>query len=152
MKKLRVLMFAGLVGFYTWALTQTRLGAASDPKPLSFHNCSVVNKTVNLTRLFGVSKFYKCDEGTVEIAGRSEMTIENGYVYSTELGEPDELSPPRLAQPVDYSDKEWCPRPTPSDPERKVLCGNKPRKCWDGKDSTWDPEWQGYSCNTPDHK
>jgi len=115
----------------------------------TFHNCTADGGSGNSPHLFDVSEIYKCDEGRIEIAGRRTMAIEYGYVYTQELGRPDMYSPPRLATEDDYKSYKWCPGKPPVD---KVMCGDKPVKCWDGKMATWDPKWQGYSCATPDHK
>lgn len=116
----------------------------------SFHHCSVVGGSWNYPHLFDVSKIYKCDEGIIEVAGQSTAAIEKGWVYEQEMGEP--VGEPHLATRDDFENRKWCPHPTPGDPNRKIRCGDKPGKCWDGKLGTWDPDWQGYSCVTPDNK
>ncbi len=117
----------------------------------TYHHCSYIGGKGNDPHLFDTSDIYKCDEGSVEISGTRDETIENGYVYTTELGNPDGFEEPHRVTPSDLSDNKWCHAPGPSDPNRMVRCGNKPITCWDGKRATWDPEWQGYSCVTPDH-
>lgn len=116
----------------------------------TFHNCTASGGSGNSPHLFDVSEIYSCDEGEVEIAGRTTATIEYGYVYETELGRP--FGEPHIATSDDYQNSKWCATPTPWDPKQKERCGDRPGKCWDGKMATWDPAWQGYSCVTPDHK
>jgi len=116
----------------------------------TFHHCTVIGGAGNSPHLFDVSEIYKCDEGTVEIAGRRTMTIEYGYVFTQELGKPS--GEPYPATAADYKDYKWCPTPKPWDENQKEMCGDKPGICFDHKPGTWDPEWQGYSCATPDHK
>lgn len=119
----------------------------------TFHHCTwfPFAGAGNSPHLYDTSKVYKCDEGTVEISGQWNETIEHGYVYTTDLGEPGRFGPHKVSE-SDYEWAEWCPAPTESDPSRKVRCGSKAGKCFDGKPATWDAAWQGYSCATPDHK
>lgn len=146
------LVFIAITAVALVTFTQCQPGVVSEPKVSTFHNCALVGGSGNSPHLFDVSKIYKCDEGHVEIAGRSTMIIEHGYVYEEELGEPSGFSQPHIATASDYRDYKWCPKPSPSDPNQKEMCGDKPTTCWDGKPGTWDPNWQGYSCVTPDHK
>ncbi len=149
MKSRMMLAFASVVVLLAvFARSQTK----SAPTVTTFHNCSWVGESGNSPHLFDMSKIYKCDEGTVEIAGRIRKVIENGYLYETEMGEPSESNPPRRATPSDYREYKWCSSPGPTDPNQKEMCGDTPRRCWDGKMATWDANWQGYSCATPDHK
>jgi hypothetical protein len=143
------LLFGSLIAVFL-ATTARHPGAVPTTTTV-FHNCSMVGESSNTPHLFDISKIYKCDEGAVEIAGRREMTIENGYVYETEMGEPNSMVLPHLAIRADYRDYKWCSKPGPTDPNQKVMCGDKPTTCYDGKLATWNPDWQGYSCVTPDH-
>ena len=118
---------------------------------VTFHNCHMEGGSGNHPHLFDTSEIYQCDEGKVEIAGRRTMAIEYGYVYEQELGRPS-CERPHVAAEYDYESYEWCPNPTQWDPHEKRMCGDKPGKCFDGKPATWDPDWRGYSCVTPDHK
>lgn len=124
------------------------LGADSTDK--HFHHCAFVSGSGNIPHLFDMSETYLCDEGTVEIAGQTRQTIEYGYVYSTEMGRPGRQEP-HVATDYDYKSNKWCPAPTPHDSNQKERCGDIPTTCWDGKPGTWDSNWQGYSCVTPDH-
>ncbi len=112
---------------------------------LQFHNCSRVTETGNFPHLFDMSEIYKCDEGSVTISGKLTKTIENGYVYDKELGRP--LQPYPVTK-SDYLYYKWCPTNLHN---VKIMCGDKPITCWDGKTATWDKNWQGYSCVTQDH-
>lgn len=116
-----------------------------------FHHCTVIGGSGNSPHLFDVSEVYSCDEGNVEIAGQYTQTIEHGYVYSAEMGRPSREST-HLATADDYKYYKWCPTPAPWDNNQKKRCGDKPSMCWDGKVGTWDENWQGYSCVTPDHQ
>lgn len=115
-----------------------------------FHGCKWIGGTGNEPHLFDISEIYSCDEGKIEIAGKMQETIEYGYVFSSQLGKPTGV--PHPATDYDYRSEKWCPTPTPQDPNQKERCGDKPVICWDKKIATWDPDWQGYSCATPDHK
>lgn len=117
---------------------------------LAFHNCSSIGSSGNAPHLFDVSEVYRCDEGDVEIVGHREMAIENGYVFTQELGRP--TGEPYRATAMDYQRYKWCDDPKPWDLNQKKMCGDVPNKCYDGKMGAWDPNWQGYSCVRPDHK
>jgi hypothetical protein len=116
----------------------------------TFHHCTLVGSSGNSPHLFDVSEIYRCDEGAVEITGQWKETIEYGYVFTTELGRPSRIGPHR-ASAFDYESNKWCPTPKPWDSGQKERCGDKPITCWDKKPATWDPNWQGFSCATPDH-
>lgn len=116
----------------------------------TFHNCKWVGGAGNSPHLFDVSEIYQCDEGKVEINGRHTMTIEYGYVFEEDFGKPA-CAQPRRAEPVDDRDYKWCATPKPWDSNQKEMCGDKPVTCFDGKPATWDPDWQGFSCMTPEH-
>lgn len=124
--------------------------AAVEDSTKSYHHCSEVGGTGNSPHLFDTSEIYKCDEGKIEIMGRREMVIERGYVYQTEMGKP--IGEPHRASDADFTNYKWCADPGPADRNQQRMCGDKPTTCYDGKPSTWDPEWQGHSCVTPDHK
>lgn len=116
-----------------------------------FHHCRLIKSIGNWPHLFDESKIYRCDEGDVEISGQVTMTIENGYVYTEHLGEPG-YPPPHCATKEDLTHYKWCPSPKSFAPDYRQMCGNAPIVCYDGKMSTWDNNWKGYSCATPDHK
>lgn len=116
-----------------------------------FNHCRMVGGSSNDPHLFDTSEIYQCDEGQIEIAGQWNETIENGYVFTTELGRPGRMEP-RKVTASDFSNNKWCATPKPWDANQRERCGDKPGKCWDGKMETWDRKWQGYSCVTPDHK
>ena len=117
----------------------------------TFHHCSYIGGSGNNPHLFDKSEIYQCDEGKIEIAGTWNQTIEHGYLFTTELGRPS-MDKPREATKSDLEGAKWCSTPKPWDINQKERCGSKPITCWDGKPSTWDPDWQGFSCATPDHK
>jgi hypothetical protein len=132
------------------------VGAQTENVPLNadkittFHGCNYVGGSGNSPHLFDRSDVYQCDEGKIEIAGRETKTIEYGYVFTEEMGKPSET--PHKATNSDYRDSKWCPKPGPQDADQKERCGDVPTTCWDGKPGTWDDNWKGYSCVTPDHK
>jgi hypothetical protein len=132
------------------AASQTAVPFSNEPINHTFHHCTFVGGSGNVPHLFDTSEIYQCDEGKIEIAGRRRMGIEYGYVYETELGRPS-CDRPHIATKADYRDYKWCPNPGPQDANQKEMCGDKPTKCFDGKPGTWDSNWQGYSCSTPDH-
>lgn len=115
----------------------------------TFHHCTWSPGRANSPHLFDVSDNYTCDEGPVEITGTWGAAIEYGYVFADQMGKPD--GQPRRALQSDYESAKWCPDPHPWDPHRMVRCRDKPTMCWEGRMGTWDPEWQGFSCVTPDH-
>lgn len=115
----------------------------------TYHHCTGIPGRGNSPHLFDTSEIYTCDEGAIEVSGTWDETIEYGYVFTTDLGRPD--GPPHRATQVDYDSKKWCADPHPWDPHQMVRCGDKPTMCWDGRMGTWDPQWQGFSCVTPDH-
>jgi hypothetical protein len=126
-------------------------GSVSADKQLhQFNHCTYAGGSGNVPHLFDISEVYSCDEGKIEIAGQTRQTIEYGHVYSTELGRPSREQP-HVATDYDYKSNKWCATPTPWDKNQKERCGDKPTTCWDGKPATWDPNWRGYSCITPDH-
>jgi hypothetical protein len=148
----RSLVFTVLALAILGVVVRSQPGAITKPAVTAFHNCSMVGESANSPHLFDRAKTYKCDEGTIEIAGRREMTIEKGYVYETELGEMIDFSTPRRVSASDYRDYKWCPDPSQGDPNQMKMCGETQPICYDGKPGTWDAAWQGYSCVTPDHK
>lgn len=111
-----------------------------------FHNCTFTSGSWNTPHLFDTAEVYSCDEGTVEIAGKTTETIEHGYVYTTHMGRFG-TEDPHPATAFDYNSSKWCAGKN----GQQERCGDKPVICWDGKIATWDENWQGYSCVTPDH-
>jgi hypothetical protein len=138
------------VAFVIGVLMTTSSNAQKSKGPvITFHHCTYGGGSSNIPHLFDASKIYHCDEGDIEVAGQWNQTIERGYLYESEMGEPK--GTPRPATADDYAQSKWCSTPKPWDVTHKERCGDKPIKCFDGKLATWDKEWRGYSCVTPDH-
>jgi hypothetical protein len=91
-------------------------------KVTTFHNCSLIGEGANDPQPFDVSERYRCDEGDIQIDGKTTMVIERGWLYETSLGRPS-LERPHIADEFDYTRYKWCASPIPEDPNRKVMCG-----------------------------